>query len=207
MEFSSTAWKEARCLQALALRRKGWKQTEIAEALGVTDGAVSQWLSLVDAQDAAALLARPHTGRPPALSREQKNLIPDLLSHGAEAYGFRGNVWTNARVTKLIEWEYSVSYHPSHVARLLKELKWTPQLPLVRATQRDENAIEVWRREQWPELKKQARLDRKTIVFVDESGFYLLPARVRTYAPRGHTPTLRVFETHDHLSVMSAIAA
>lgn len=205
MVFSSTAWKEARRLQALALRQKGWKQTEIAEALGVTDGAVSQWLTLVDAQDATALLARPHTGRPPALTREQKNLIPDLLSYGAEAYGFRGNVWTNARVAKVLEWEYSVSYHPSHVARLLKALKWTPQLPLVRATQRDEHAIEVWRCEQWPELKEQARLERRTIVFVDESGFYLLPARVRTYAPRGHTPTLRVFETHDHLSVMSAI--
>jgi transposase len=207
MEFSSTAWKEARRLQALALHQKGWKQREIAEALGVSDGAVSQWLSSVDVGDATALLARPHTGRPPALSRDQKNLIPDLLSHGAEAFGFRGNVWTNARVAKVIEWEYAVSYHPAHVARLLKELKWTPQLPLVRATQRDEHAIELWRRKQWPELKKQARLERKTIVFVDESGFYLLPARVRTYAPRGHTPTLRVFETHDHLSVMSAITA
>jgi transposase len=207
MECSSTAWKEARRLQALALRQKGWKQTEIAEALGVTDGAVSQWFSVVDVQEATALFARPHTGRPPALTREQKNLIPDLLSHGAEAYGFRGKVWTNARVAKVIEWEYSVIYHPSHVARLLKELKWTPQLPLVRATQRDEHALEVWRREQWPELKNQARLERKTIVFVDESGFYLLPARVRAYAPRGQTPTLQVFETHDHLSVMSALTA
>ena len=59
--------------------------------------------------------------------------------------------------------------------------------------------------EQWPELQKQARLEQKTLVFVDESGFYLLPARVRTYAPRGHPPTLRVFETRDHLSVMSAV--
>jgi len=205
MEFSSTAWKEARRLQALALEQKGWKQTEIAEALGVTDGAVSQWFHMVDAQDATALRARPHSGRPPELTRGQKNLIPDLLSHGAEAYGFRGNVWTNARVAKVIEWEWSVCYHRSHVARLLKELKWTPQLPIVRATQRDENAIALWRTEQWPELKKQARLERKTLVFVDESGFYLLPARVRTYAPCGKPPTLRVFETRDHLSVMSAI--
>lgn len=207
MQSSSTAWKEARRLQALALRQKGWKQTQIAEALGVTEGAVSQWFRMVRDTNATALLAHPHSGRPPDLTRAQKDLIPDLLSHGAEAYGFRGDVWTNARVAKVIEWEWSVGYHRSHVARLLKELKWTPQLPIVRATQRDENAITLWRTEKWPELKKQARLERKTLVFVDESGFYLLPARVRTYAPRGKTPVLRVFETRDHLSVMSAITA
>ncbi len=207
MSSASTAWKEARRLQAFALKQKGWKQTQIAEALGVTDAAVSQWFMGLRDQDVSTLLARPHTGRPPELTREQKNLIPDLLSHGAEAYGFRGELWTNARVAQVIEWEWAVRYHPSHVARLLKELKWTPQLPIVRAAQRDEAAIALWRQEHWPELKKQARLEHKVLVFVDESGFYLLPGRVRTYAPRGQTPTLRVCETRDHLSVMSAITA
>ena len=54
-------------------------------------------------------------------------------------------------------------------------------------------------------VEKKARLERRALVFVDESGFYLLPARVRTYAPRGQTPILRVFQTRDHLSVMSGI--
>lgn len=54
-------------------------------------------------------------------------------------------------------------------------------------------------------VEKKARLERRTLVFVDESGFYLLPARVRTYAPQGQTPILRVFQTRDHLSVMSGI--
>jgi hypothetical protein len=53
--------------------------------------------------------------------------------------------------------------------------------------------------------QKKARLERRVLVFVDESGFYLLPSCVRTYAPCGHTPILRVFQTRDHLSVMSGI--
>ena len=205
MSTTSTALKEARCLQALALRQKGWKQTEIAEAWGVTAGAVSQWMQLVEAQGAAALLARPHSGRPAALTREQKSLLPDCLSHGAEAYGFRGDVWTCERVAQVIAWEWAVNYHPSHVARLRKDLQWTPQLPLTRATQRDESAIALWRSAVWLDLKQKARLEHRQLVFVDESGFYLLPAKVRTYAPRGQRPTLRVFETRAHLSVMSAV--
>lgn len=42
-------------------------------------------------------------------------------------------------------------------------------------------------------------------MFVDESGFYLLPAVVRTYAPVGKTPILREHLSRDHLSMISAI--
>jgi transposase len=45
----------------------------------------------------------------------------------------------------------------------------------------------------------------RTIVFVDQSGFYLLPAVVRTYAPVGQTPVLREELSRDHLSAMSGI--
>jgi len=44
-------------------------------------------------------------------------------------------------------------------------------------------------------------------VFVDESGFYLLPALVRTWAPKGETPTLRLPLTRDHLSVIGALTS
>lgn len=45
----------------------------------------------------------------------------------------------------------------------------------------------------------------RTIMFVDQSGFYLLPAVVRTYAPVGQTPVLREELSRDHLSAMSGI--
>ena len=42
-------------------------------------------------------------------------------------------------------------------------------------------------------------------MFVDEAGFYQLPAAIRTYAPRGQTPVLRAPLNYDNLSVISGI--
>jgi len=44
-----------------------------------------------------------------------------------------------------------------------------------------------------------------TSVFVDESGFYLLPSVRRTWAPVGQTPVLREKATRDHLSVIGGV--
>src|ERR1700716_4085774 len=153
----------------------------------------------------AALLARPRPGHPPKLGPDQLRLVPDFLSHGAEAYGFRGEVWTCARVAEVLQEEFGASYHPGHVSRLLKELHWTPQMPIARAIQRDEREIEQWRVEVWPRLKEEARRERRALVFVDESGFYLLPGKARTYAPEAHTPVLHEWQTRDHLSVMGGM--
>jgi transposase len=53
--------------------------------------------------------------------------------------------------------------------------------------------------------QKRALKEGRTIVFADQSGFYLLPAVVRTYAHIGQTPILHERLSRDHLSVMSAI--
>ena len=51
----------------------------------------------------------------------------------------------------------------------------------------------------------KALSERRTLVWVDESGFYLLPAVVRTYAPRGTTPILRAPLSRDHWSVIGGL--
>jgi transposase len=53
----------------------------------------------------------------------------------------------------------------------------------------------------------KAREEARTVVYVDESGFYPLPFVARTYAPRGETPVLRAPLTRDHLSVIGAVTA
>lgn len=197
-------WREWRRFRALELAQLGWVHRDIAAALGVSDAAVSQWLAHARKEGAEGLLAHPHGGHA-KLTPEQQRLLPDFLWHGAEAYGFRGDVWTCARIAKVLRWEFGVSFHKDHVSRMLKAMGWTPQIPITRAIQRNEEEIERWRTEIWPKLCSRAHRERRTLVFTDESGFYLLPAVVRTYGPKGDTPVLPHRAGRDHLSVMGAV--
>ncbi len=137
-----TSWKEERRKRAWALYQTGWKQKDIAEALGVTQGAVSQWIKRGRVGGEAGLTEQPKSGAPVRLSAADRQKLPGLLERGAESFGFRGELWTCARVGKLIEREFGVRYHPAHVSRILKDLGWTPQKPIRRAKQRKEAEIQ-----------------------------------------------------------------
>lgn len=198
-------WREWRRLRAWGLAQQGWGVRRIAVALDASPAAVSRWLAAARYGGHAALLAQHRPGAPAKLSAEQRRLIPDFLWHGPEAYGFRGELWTCPRVAQVLAEEFGVSYSRSQVARILKALGWTPQVPITRAIQRDEDAIERWAIEDWPALKARAREEGRTLVFVDESGFYLLPGKVRTYSPQGLRPIVPEWQTRDHLSVLGAV--
>jgi transposase len=148
-------WREGRRLRAWELKQQGWTQQAIAAALGVTPGAVSQWLRRARDGGGAALRRRVAPGPMPRLTAEQRARIPELLARGAEAFGFRGEVWTARRVTAVIRGEFGVGYHPNHVGKLLRAAGWSTQKPVRRATQRDEAAIAAWHAERWPALKKR----------------------------------------------------
>lgn len=198
-------WREWRRMRAWQLSRQGWGVRRIADALGASPSSVSGWLATARAHGPEALVARPRSGAPARLTEDQRALLPDFLWHGAEAYGFRGDLWTCDRVRSVLQEEFGIRYHKGHVSRILKGLGWTPQVPITRAIQRDEAAIKRWRDEDWPRLRRLARRQGRTLVFVDESGFYLLPSVVKTYGPEGQTPIVDEWQTHDHLSVMGGL--
>lgn len=151
----TTDLREYRRFRAWELHQQGWKQEAIADALGVTQGAVSQWLTRAKEHGVEALRRRKARGAKPRLTPEQRAQIPELLKQGPEAFGFRGDVWTRERVATVIRRKFGVSYHPVHVGRMLKALGWTRQKPVRRARQRDEKAVAHWQEERWPELQKK----------------------------------------------------
>ena len=149
-------WREERRKRAWALKQEGWPQKEIARALGVSAGAVRQWLKRArEAGGVAALKWRPPPGRALRLRVERRAELPALLAQGAEAYGFRGDIWTARRVARLIADTFGVRYHRDHVSRVLRQLGWSRQRPVTRATQRDAAAITQWEEQRWPALRKK----------------------------------------------------
>ncbi len=148
-------WREGRRFRAWDLHQQGWKQTAIAAALGVTQGAVSQWLKRGKDGGIEMLRRRPAPGAAPRLTNDQRAQLVDALAGGAISFGFVGDVWTTKRIAAVIKELFGVTYHPAHVSRLVRALDHSPQLPETRATQQDEAAITAWYEQRWPDLKKR----------------------------------------------------
>jgi transposase len=111
-------WKEWRRRRAWELAQQGWSQKKIAEALGATAGAVSQWMKAGRERGEEGLRGKIAEGPAARLSEKQLGQLPALLDQGAETYGFQGEVWTTDRVATLIKKQFGVSYHPAHMSRL-----------------------------------------------------------------------------------------
>ena len=120
----------------------------------MSEGAVSQWLKRGREQGVEILNAHPGKGATPRLTPEQSDQMAALVAKGAEAYGFRGNVWSAGRVAKVIEWTFGIKYHPDHVGKHLREKGWSRQQPVEQTSQRNEEAIKEGKEERWPAFKK-----------------------------------------------------
>src|SRR5438045_2517073 len=109
-------YAEGRRLRAWELYEQGWRQSAIARALGVTTGAVCQWIKRGRAGGREALYHRKPPGRQPRLTERQGRELLAILARGAEGYGFRGDVWTTKRVAAAVARGFRLRYHPAHRA-------------------------------------------------------------------------------------------
>lgn len=141
---------------AVGLLGNGVTLTEAAEALQVSLSSVKRWKKAFRQGGESALEVKRPPGARSRLSNAQRDRLRQMVIAGPLAAGFATDLWTCARVALVIQREFGVSYHPDHVGRVLHALGFTPQKPQRRARERDEAAIERWRREDWPRIKKRA---------------------------------------------------
>jgi transposase len=137
--------------------KQGIKPAAVAGALGVSRASVSRWRQALRSGGTKALSAKPVPGRPPKLDAAQRQRIARLLLQGPIRHGYDTQLWTLERVSEVIQRHLGVSYHPGHVWRILLNLGWSCQKPESRGRERDEAAIEGWRKIDWPRIKKSRK--------------------------------------------------
>jgi transposase len=145
--------------EKMRLRAAGWfaegvSQAEVARRLDVSPQAVSTWHRGWVEGGADALRSAGPPGARRRVSDERFADVAAVLEAGPEASGFTGQIWTLARVGRVISQVTGVVYaSPSSVWRLLKAHGWSRQRPARRALERDEEAVTTWRSTVWPQVK------------------------------------------------------
>jgi transposase len=152
------------------------------------------------------LTAKPGPGATRRLTGAQLQELEGLLDQGAPAHGFPNELWTAARVARLIYTHFGVKYHPDYVRRLLlRRLSWTCHKPQRRHRERNDKEVERWKADEFPRILREAWRRKAHVGFLDESGFLLLPLVRRTLARRGQRVFLHGSAKRDRLSAISCV--
>ena len=145
---------QKRRMRAAKMLGRGLTQAQVANELGVSRQSVSRWAATVQEEGAVGLRKAGRAGRPPGLDETQRRELIKSLKAGALANGYGTDLWTLKRVGRLIEEQTGLRYSESGVWHVLSSLGFSCQRPVGRALERDEAAIEHWKRKRWPALKK-----------------------------------------------------
>lgn len=186
----------------------GEMPSEVMDSLGLCRTSISPWLRRYKDKGLEDLVERISQGPEPKLSDQQRQQVRRwILGKDPRQHGFDFGLWTRRIVQTLIREKMAVELCLTSVGKLLASLEITPQKPLRRAYERDPFAVERWRMEDYPKLRKRAEKLGAAIFFLDEAGFQSDPPLGRTYGLKGHTPVVASSGQRQSINVISAVNA
>jgi transposase len=178
------------------------------KSLGLCRTSIYRWLRKYDDRGIDALVEKIAQGREPKLSEKQRQQVKRwILGKDPRQYGFDFGLWSRRIVGALIQEKMGIHLGLTAVGRLLASLDITPQKPLRRAYERDPKAVEQWRTETYPKLRRRAKRVGAMIFFLDEAGFQSDPPLGRTYGLKGKTPVVKTSGQRQSINVISAVNA
>ena len=197
------------------LRRDAVKRVEagespeaVAAGLGINRRTIYRWLQAYHEGGQDALVAKPIPGAPTKLSQQQMVELALLIRDDTpQQYRFEFALWTLAIIRELIQRRFGVSLSEASVGRLMKRPGFTPQRPLYRAWQQDEEWVAQWREQEFPKIAARAKREGTVVLFADESGIRSDHHAGTTWAPEGCTPVVKATGARYGLNMLSAISA
>jgi transposase len=208
---------DARSLPSAAqedLRRRAVKavldgntQLEVAKIFGVTRQAIGKWVKAYREGEETALKAKPK-GRPKGGSLkpwQAAQIAKIVVDHYPDQLKLPFYLWTREAVAQLIEQKFGIRLSIWTVGRYLERWGFTPQKPVHRAFEQNPEHVRRWLEEEYPEIRKQAKLEKAEIYWGDEMGLRSDHAIGRSYGLRGNTPVIPRTGQRFGCSMISAI--
>lgn len=149
------AHRVSRRIHAVLLNHDEHTSSEISALLDVSRSKVSEWLKIFDEQGVDGLLEGERSGRPCLMSDLQKILLCDIIDSGPIAYGLVSGIWTAKIIAGVIQDEFGINYHVSHVCRLLHEFGFSVQSPKRVLARADAEKRAKWTSKTYPTIKKK----------------------------------------------------
>lgn len=193
-------------IRGLVMVSRQHSYREVAACLGVTSGTVSNWVGNFERQGYEGLLTNPRAGRPAELNEEELLLLDDLVDAGAAASGFPNDLWDSRRVASVIRSHFGVSYHPHHVAKLLRTRGFSVQKPQRLLALADAAEQYRWESQTKRQIGHRAMSKAATIFFEDEMTLATQSTVGRTWSRVGRTPEHKTFGRQKGVKAFGAVS-
>lgn len=194
-------------IRAVEQIEAGESPEDIVRSLGFARATIYNWLARYREGGKEGLKAQPLSGRPTKLNGRQIQWIyKTIVGKNPTQLKFEYALWTRRMIGDLIKDKYKQRLSDVSVGRLLKKLGLTPQKPLMRAYQQDEEAVRRWLEEEYPRIKEMAKREKADIYFCDEASVRSDYHAGTTWAPKGQTPIVKTTGARFGVNMISAIS-
>lgn len=158
--------------RAVEAVESGMGQAHVAQAMGLSKQAVSDWVKAYHRHGEEALRPKRRGRRPGeqrALAPSQQAEIVDVIRAGCpNDFALPYFLWTREAVGDLIIQRFKVSLSKTSVSNYLRRWGFTPSHPLWQALDRNPDTVNPWLENEYQAIVAAARSTGGTILWVDQ---------------------------------------
>ena len=108
---------------------EGMPVVDVASAYGVNRKTISRWVSRFENEGQSGLNRKAGSGRPRKLEELSEQELCNIILQGAVAFGYETDLWTVARLRRVIADEFEIQLSKNTVWRRLRDAGLTYQKP------------------------------------------------------------------------------
>ncbi len=181
--------------------------SKVMRDLGLSRSAYYKQKQRKEADGIDPLNSRKGTGRPSEISEKQLNQIRIWINgNDPRQYGFDFGLWTRAIICELVKKNFGIEISVITAGRWLSKLGITPQKPLRRSYERDEDEIKKWKEEDFKKIRSRCKRRKAKIFFMDEAGVRSDDPLGRSWGIKGKTPIVKTSGQRQQVNAISAVA-